>query len=455
MILPIRWKVTLAALVVLACGLVMAGLLAARSIEQQEIVQSSQVMEVRTRLIAHALSPLFLNAAPLPPTRELQSLVRDLSRLAVVRITLVASDGTVLADSAVADRDLATVENHLMRPEIQSAIATGAGTDLRASHTTGERTLYRAIALKQGNAQAYSIFLRLGLPMTMLNQELSKLWHNLILAFGSAFLVAVALSIWLARGLTKPLSDMAKSASQLAAGDHDVRIATSSRDEVGLLGDALNHMTTELRMKIEELSEDRSQLLAMLTSMVEGVMVLDYRGRVLQVNPALERMFDITRSEARGRRCADVFQHPDLNRLVSSVLDSRSGQEAEIVLSPSGRCLHIEASIAGGEHDNEACAVLVLHDITELRKLENIRKDFVANVSHELRTPLTSIKGYVEALLDGGKDDPETNLRFLDIILKQSDRLNLILEDLLQLSKIESGQVLFKREPLHLSSVIE
>jgi two-component system phosphate regulon sensor histidine kinase PhoR len=274
------------------------------------------------------------------------------------------------------------------------------------------------------------------------------------LAFGSAFLIAVALSIWLAGNLTKPLSDMAAAARQLAGGNLAVRINTAARDEVGLLAHTLNHMTEELRSKIEELSEDRSQLLAMLTSMVEGVMVLDSKGRILQVNPAWERMFGMTRAEARGRHSSDAFTHPKLNALVSAVLAARTGQEAEIVLT-NGRCLNVEASVAGGEKDNEACAVLVFHDITELRRLEHIRKDFVANVSHELRTPLTSIKGYVEALLDGGKDDPETSARFLDIILKQSDRLNLILEDLLQLSKIESGQVQFKQEPLHIGSVVD
>ena len=136
----------------------------------------------------------------------------------------------------------------------------------------------------------------------------------------------------------------------------------------------------------------------MLTSMVEGVMVLDSKGRILQVNPAWERMFGVTSAEARGRQSSDVFGHPKLNATVSAVLAARAGQEGEIVL-PNGRCLNVEASVAGGEQDNEACAVLVFHDITELRRLEHIRKDFVANVSHELRTPLTSIKGYVEALL--------------------------------------------------------
>jgi two-component system, OmpR family, phosphate regulon sensor histidine kinase PhoR len=455
MTLSIRWKVTLATLFALACGFVIAGVLAARSLEEQELAQSGQALEVSTNLIAFDLRPLLTTSPSLPATPQLQIIVRELSRRALARVTLVDSTGQVLADSAVQDRDLAGIENHRTRPEIEQAVASGSGTDIRASHTTGDRTLYRAVRLNEPGTTSSPLYLRLGLPMTALEQELTKLKRNLSLAFGSAFLIAVGLSVWLARGLTKPLSDMAAAARQLAAGNHSVRIQTSSRDEVGLLADTLNHMTNELRSKIEELSEDRAQLLAMLTSMVEGVMVLDYKGRILQVNPALERMFGVTRAEARGRQSSDVFGHPKLNALVSTVLAQRTGQEDEIILTPSGRCLDVEASVAGGEQDNEACAVLVFHDITELRRLENIRKDFVANVSHELRTPLTSIKGYVEALLDGGKDDPETSVRFLDIILKQSDRLNLILEDLLQLSKIESGQVQFKQEPLHIGSVVE
>lgn len=455
MTLSIRWKVTIGTLLVLACGLLIARTLAIRSLEQQETVQSVQILETRTRLVAYGLQPFLTPSGALTSTSQFQDAVRDLSSRALARVTVIAPDGRVLADSSVSDSNLATVENHLARPEIQQAVATGRGTDLRMSHTTGERTLYLAIGMSGANQATPPVFLRLGLPMTTFDREVAKLHRNLALAFGIAFLIAVALSVWLAHSITKPLSDIAIAARQLANGDHDVRIRTGSRDEVGLLADTFNHMTDQLNAKIDELSEDRSQLLAMLTSMVEGVVVLDNRGRILQVNPALERMFTITRSETRGRPSSDVFRHPGLNALISTVLATRTGQKDEIVLMPGGRCLHIEASIAGGEQEHDACAVLVFHDITELRRLENIRKDFVANVSHELRTPLTSIKGYVEALLDGGKDDPETSTKFLDIILKQSDRLNLILEDLLQLSKIESGQVLFTRAPLQIRSVIE
>lgn len=454
MTLSIRWKVTLATLLAVACGLLVAGFLAIQSLEQQEVSQLSAVLEARTKLVEFGLEPLFESPASVPSSARLQAVVRELSRRAAARVTVVDATGTVMADSAVQETDLSSVENHRARPEIEQAAAAGQGQDIRASHTTGERTMYRAIAMARPPGLP-PIFVRVGLPMLLLDREIAKLQQNLFLALGVAFFLAVSLSIWLARSITRPLSDIALAAQQLSAGRRTVPIRTNSRDEVGLLATTLNHMADELHTKIAELSEDRTQLLAMLTSMVEGVMVLDCRGHVLQVNPALERMFGVPRTDARGRPCADVFRHQQLNDLVAAILATRTNQEDEIVLAPTGRCLHIQASVAGCERENEACAILVFHDITELRRLENIRKDFVANVSHELRTPLTSIKGYVEALLDGAKEDPDALAKFLDIILKQSDRLNLIIEDLLELSKIESGRVSFKEELLDVRTVVD
>jgi two-component system phosphate regulon sensor histidine kinase PhoR len=279
--------------------------------------------------------------------------------------------------------------------------------------------------------------------------------HSLVLALSVAFVVAVTLSLWLAYSITTPLSDLTHAAQQLAAGQPTAPLKIAPHDEIGLLASTLSNAADRLHTQIDALSEDRAQLLAVLTSMVEGVMVLDARGYVLQINPALEHMFGIARTEARGRPSAELFRHQQLNELIDAALRSRANHDAEIVLPLTGRCLHIEASAAGGERDNEACVVLVFHDITELRRLETIRKDFVANVSHELRTPLTSIKGYVEALLDGAKDDPVAAGNFLDIILNQSNRLNLILDDLLELSKIESGSVHFKQEPIDLCPLID
>jgi two-component system phosphate regulon sensor histidine kinase PhoR len=454
MTVPIRWKVTLGALLAIACGLLIAGVMTIQSLERQYLLQLREVLETKTSLVAYGFQPLLRSSAPHPTQSRLQETARELGTRASARITLVAPDGTVIADSAVRDTELSTVENHRSRPEIQQALLAGHGEAVRTSHTTGERTMYRAMTMA-GASDALPIVIRVGLPMVVLDREIAELQRNLLLALGVAFFIAVLLSLWLARNITQPLSDIALAAQRLISDHQTVPIKTTAKDEVGLLAASLNHLADQLRTKIDELSEDRAQLLAVLTSMVEGVMVLDYRGHVLQANPALERMFGVSRAEARGRPCAELFRHQQLNDLVATILSSRTNHEDEIVLPLTGRCLHIEASVAGGEQENEACVVLVFHDITELRRLEAIRKDFVANVSHELRTPLTSIKGYAEALLDGAKNDPASSARFLDIILKQSDRLNLILEDLLELSKIESGRVLFRAEPIELRPIID
>jgi two-component system phosphate regulon sensor histidine kinase PhoR len=450
----IRWKVTLGTLVAVACGLLTAGVMTVQSLEQRYLAQFGDALEAKTKLVEHGFQPLFHSSTSLPSTSSLQETARDLGNRAAARVTLVAADGTVLADSAVRDADLSAVENHRARPEIQQALSTGHGQDIRPSHTTGERTMYHAILMRPSQA-ASPFVVRVGLPMAVLDRELSELQQRLFLALGVAFLVALTLSVWLAHSITKPISDIASAARQLSFGNRVFHVRTTAQDEVGLLASTLNHMADQLHAKINELSEDRAQLLAVLTSMVEGVMVLDSRGLVLQINPALERMFGVSRLEARGRPCAELFRHQQLNDLVAVILQSHTYRQDEIVLPLSGRCLQIEASPAGGERENEASVVLVFHDITELRRLEKIRKDFVANVSHELRTPLTSIKGYVEALLDGAKEDPAASTKFLEIILKQSDRLNLIIEDLLELSKIESGGVSLKEEPLELRSVID
>ncbi len=455
MTLSIRWKVTLSTLLAVVCGLGIAGWLAVRALERQEVTQLTETLEARAGLAALALQSYLAASDGVSPRPNLQAIARDISLRAQSRVTIIGLDGTVAADSAVAENDLKGLENHRSRLEVAQALTSGRGTDLRASQTTGQRTLYLALAVTPKGHTGPAAILRLGLPLLTIEQQIAKLQRSLAIAFGVAFCIAVGLSIWLARSLTRPLSEIASMAQQLAGGTTNIRLKAPSRDEVGLLADTLNHMTEQLETKIREISDDRAQLLAMLTAMVEGVMVLDYRGTILQVNPALERMFALGGIDARGRRYSDVIRHDQLGELISSILSVRANRGGEITLQPSGHCLHVEASVAGGERENEACAVLVFHDITDLRRLEKVRKDFVANVSHELRTPLTSIKGYVEALLDGGNNDPSTAARFLEIILKQSDRLNLILDDLLQLSQIESGQVLFKREPVRLSALLD
>ncbi len=454
--LSIRWKVTLGTLSAVALGLAVAGWVSIDSIETIELTRLKDTLHAQTTLAALTLRPLLQKEDLRGPSLALQALAKEIGRRSLARVTVIAADGTVLADSATDDRAVAQMGNHSTRPEVVQAWASGEGATIRLSETTGQRTLYLAHRLDlAGQPENRLVIVRLGLPMTQIEAQLRELKQQLTLALGLAFLVAVALGMVIARSLTRPLSDMARVARKLAAGAPGQRIPVTSQDEIGVLARALNDMTDQLEAKIHELSDDRAQLLAVLVSMVEGVMVLDCRGIILQVNPALERMFALKPGETKGRPYWEVIWHHELKELTARVLERRTHLGGELTLTPSGHQLRVEASVTACAGENEPCAVLVFHDVTAVRRLEKVRKDFVANVSHELRTPLTSIRGYVEALLDGGKDDPDTLARFLDIILKQSHRLELILEDLLQLSQIESGQVLFKREPVALSTVIE
>jgi signal transduction histidine kinase len=338
MTLSIRWKVALGTLLALTLGLAVAGILAFRSIEQRELIRAQEALAARTGLVSFALDPILARSADRP---RLQAMAKELGRHASARVTIIDHTGIVLADSDVADEAVARVENHGSRPEVRQAFASGRGTDARRSDTTGQRTMYLALQMTPAGAK-HPFIIRLGLPLTLLEQRVHDLQQTLLIAFGVAFIVSVTVSFLIAQGLTRPLQDMAAVARQLAGGSLGQRVQTRSNDEVGVLAATLNQMADQM---------DR--------------------------------------------------------------------------------------------------------DITALRRLEQVRKDFVANVSHELRTPLTSIKGYVEALLDGAKDNPEEATRFLQIILNQSDRLHLILEDLLQLSQIESGLVRFKRDPVHLGALVE
>ncbi|MGH7232384.1 MAG: two-component system histidine kinase PnpS [Nitrospiraceae bacterium] len=462
---PIRWKITLSSLLAVSLALAVASWVALRSIEHLELASLTETLTARTALAALSLQPMLPQTGLVAGARaaQVRAMTRAMSRHARARITVIAPDGTVLSDSEATDEAVSRFDNHRNRPEVAQALSDGRGTDIRLSQTTGKRMFYLALSITVSGIPDASrspsgpviAVVRLAIPMTSVETKIHDLQGILALAFGVALGVAATLSVLLARGLTRPLSDMAAVARHLAGGALDQRIATRSRDEIGVLGTTLNQMAERLEFTIREVLEDRAQLLAVLTSMVEGVMVLDCRGKILQVNPALERMLLIRASEVRGRFHWEVVRHTEFNDLTKYVLETRQNHGGEITIQPSGRILRVEASIAGSQRENEACAVLVLHDVTTLRRLEKVRKDFVANVSHELRTPLTSIKGYVEALADGAKNDPVEAGRFLEIILKQSDRLNLILEDLLQLSQIESGQVLFKREPVNLTVLVE
>ncbi len=454
MTLSVRTKITLGTLLVVAVGLLMTGWLVLRSSEQLALDRIIEDLEPRARLARISLEPLLKEASPQDSLALLQAKALELSVQAGARVTIIAPNGDVYADSATPVDGVARLENHGNHPEVLRAWDTGRGTTIRLSELTGHRLLYMALPIAMPGSVKPGV-IRLALPLSQLDAQMADLKKDLVLTLGFASLCSLFLSLLLAKGVTRPLSEMAAVVRRITDGALDQRIQTKDQDEVGRLASTLNQMADQLEARIQEVSEDRAQLRAMLTAMVEGVMVLDARGTVLQINPALERMLLTAGLDLRGRTHWEVIRHHELNELARKVLEERRNTSGEIELAPSGRTFQVEASVAGGQRENEACVVLVFHDVTALRRLEKIRKDFVANVSHELRTPLTSIQGYTQVLKDGAIASPEQAGEFLDIILRQSERLNLILEDLLQLSHIEYGNVVFKQDPVSLRALAE
>lgn len=261
---------------------------------------------------------------------------------------------------------------------------------------------------------------------------------NLVWVVGGIFF-ACAAGFYLANQIASPIAEMRMSAQRFGRGELDKGVlASSSVDEISNLADAMNRMARELGERIRELSDEGSQQRAVFASMIEGVIAVDTEGRLISMNEAAARLFKVYQKNAGGKALEEIIRNPDLQKFVANAAASPEPLEGEIALHHNGdRFLSVQGTGLKNAQGSLIGTIVVVHDVTRLRQLESLRKDFVANVSHELRTPLTAIKGFVENLLESDFSDPGETRRFLGIIAKQSDRLNEIIEDLLNLSKIE------------------
>ncbi len=270
-----------------------------------------------------------------------------------------------------------------------------------------------------------------------------------------AVAAAVVLGFIFARQVTRPILEMTTVADRIAKGDFSRKISTTSSDEVGQLGRALNLMAERLENRLAELEEERTKKAAILDSMVEGVVAVDGANRILFINASASRLLNVSSAAADGRPFLEVIRNNELLDLLDRTLQggTRAQQELQI-FTPVHRVLQVHASPLKSREQRSG-AMLVLHDVTELRRLETVRTEFVANVSHELKTPLTSIRGYLETLLEGGLEDREHARPFLEVIHRHTERLGRLLDDLRDLSNIELGKVTFHRQPTILAEVVQ
>ncbi len=368
--------------------------------------------------------------------------IDKLSRGLEIRLTLINSEGVVLGDSDVSEKALSTLENHRHRPEIEQAISRGYGQSVRYSSTVQMPMMYVARPFQKG-------VIRVAMPLSALTRSLAQLRHLLGAGLLIGALVAVTASFLLARRFSTPLRHLTRGVSQMAEGNLKVRVLVKGRDEMATLSRGFNELSEKLSDLVKKISEEKNQLQIILDSMVEGVMVLNSEGRILLANPAFQKIFSLEMAP-EGRTPLEVTRNPELQRVVADALAGRPAVECEIVIQKGlAQQIMVHASPLKTA-EGIVGSVLVFYDITDLRRLEHIRKEFVANVSHELKTPLTAIKGYTETLLEGALSDAENAKKFLQIIDHHANRLNQLIHDLLNLSKIESEEYTLRLEKIEM-----
>jgi len=401
-----------------------------------------------------ALSKTYLEAKSLEniTAYNLDVIADGLGKDLDLRVTIIGLDGTVYGDSELKGDVLANIENHLYRPEIQQAIKSGIGESRRFSTTIKKDMLY--VASTYGKEKPQGI-IRLSIPLLEVEQISNHFKKILIAALLIAFILAIIISFLASGFISTPIRSMSLAAQDIAHGNFSKRVQISSNDEIGDLAKAFNFMTEQIRTRIEEVTTNKSRLEAVLLSMFEGVMVVDISGTILLMNQALKD-FLLVKEEPIGKRPLEVIRNIEIQEIVGRALKLNQGLEScEIsVLLPEEKILLVHATPIIRNEIVEG-AVLVFHDITELRQLEKIRQDFVANVSHELRTPVSSIKGYAETLLEGALEDKKNAKEFLKIIHSDSDRLARLIDDLLDLSKIESGRLRMGLKPCAIRPIVE
>ncbi len=386
-------------------------------------------------------------------SRRLQEKARYLAEACGARVTFVARDGTVLGDSSVLEADLGKLENHLDRPEVRAAMSGQPVGVVRLSHTVHERMLYVAVPARLAGETVGVV--RAALPLTKIEKKISRIQRRTAMVTLVILLVTLFVALGFASSISRPVSEMADVAGRLATGDYSARIQSTLPDEHGRLGDTLNLLAERVQSKIQELSRDKAQLSAILSNMTEAVVAMDATGRIIAVNSALSRMFSVDAPAAVGKMFIEVLRHHQLEQLVRGVQTERKPAIEEVrTFAPDERVFEAQA-VPLNEDGQFSGVLVVLHDITRLRRLEQVRRDFVANVSHELRTPLASIKGFAETLEMGAMDDPKNRVDFLQSIQKQADGMTSLVEDLLDLTAIESGQREPNRQPAALSDIID
>ena len=438
-----RTKIFVASVSAAAVSLVVVALLLSSQVRQRERAAIEQRLTDEARLIAGLLTT--------SPVQDASALDREADRLGQStssRVTLIAEDGRVVGDSTQTPEQLATLDNHATRPEIVAARDSGLGVAERFSDTVGTDMLYVAAP----STHPLVRYVRVALPLTAVGAQLAAIRNLTLLALAVAVPAALAIAWLLSARLGRRVREIAAVARR-QVGDSPPGLNTDyGTDELATVARVLDTTIQELAIRVGELSRDRARSEAILSGMVEGVLVVSSDGRLQLVNRAAQQMLRVD-ATAIGRPSLEVIRHPDVAAQLASALRGEDVESRELMLTRDpgrtfvARAAPVVATGGGG-------AVLVLHEVTDLRRTDQIRRDFVANVSHELRTPLTAIRGYLEALRDDPTDTANAE-RFIDIIWRQTTRMERLVSDLLRLARLDARQEVLERVDCDVRQILQ
>lgn len=429
--LTLRWRVILSFAALLVVSMGSLSWLLSSSVRETYLNRYRASLLAEAKILAASLPPILQKG---PPYAGLNDFVAQNAALLEARLTIVLPDGQVIGESSQSPEQM---ENHLNRPEIQQALHTGTGAAIRYSDTLGTQMLYVAVPVKEGENTIGVI--RLAVSLAQLQANTNFILQSFLGATLLMTLAAIVLSAILTNYTTRPLQRLIETVRQMSNGQLKEIVPSNRTDEIGQLEQAFNQLAAQLHTQIEELKSEQGKLAAVLAHMTDGILIIDETGGVQLINPAAEQLFSLTAENALGRTLAEVTRQHQLVDLWRQCQTTAAQQSTTMELSPDR--LFIQAIATPLPKAMPGGTLLVLQNLTRLRRLEMVRRDFISNVSHELRTPLASLKALTETLMGGALEDPPAARRFLLRMEHEIDNLTQLVQELLELSRIESRQV--------------
>jgi two-component system phosphate regulon sensor histidine kinase PhoR len=429
----------------LVLSLVVATWYASRAAERLYLRGTEESLFARARLAELQLA----GGAARADGAAVDSLCKTLGAAASTRFTVVLASGKVIGDS---NADPGAMANHADRPEIGRALAGEAGSSVRFSDTEKTRMMYVAVPVRTDGRVVGVI--RASVPLTMVDESLRGMYARIFAGLIAIALIAGAVSYFIARRIGRPLRDLREGVERFEREGLSYRIPVSRYEEIGSIASLMNELAERLDERIHVEGRQLGEQEAVFSGMVEGLIVVDPTERVTRINRSAARFLGVRPDDALGKSIQEIVRSPYLQEFVKKTLSTTEPVEGDIVIrgEREERFLQAHGALLLDDEGAKIGAVVVLNDVTRLQRLEGVRRDFVANVSHELKTPITSIKGFVETLRDGAMRNPAEAGKFLEIVAKQADRMNSIIEDLLLLSRVEQdtreAKVALERAPL-------